>query len=539
MKVDEAAGRRARSNFARFSLALAGTLAALGTAEAYRFFAATDRFPPDISGQLRRAEDAVRWRSDQWGPGASLTWEIASDPDFAPLFGSAAGALPYFREALAQWSEIPSADLSWSVSPSVGPPVSDQSPEDGRNTFYIDAESPAGGYALLWMKRESANDRWELVECDFILGSWVLDAKPDLLEGMRAEATAVITHELGHCLGLAHAGSASVTGRARQELFRPPPEPQPTAYQHPRDPSMSYGFARLESPFISADDITAASLLRPAAGWRAGTGEISGTLRAGGEPAPWVHVWAVPVGSEDPLWNRVGAFSNENGEFAIEGLDPGEYFLWAHPLVRQAAHGLLLTNGAPVDLDDTLMGYPVRVSAGQTAGPVAIAMRIGRTGRRPPDHGRAAPNPGSSVAGGASPCSGVRVSATRPYPADGPHAASEPSFLLGGDAWFTSVLTMEWTPASQGVAFDWTGLYRNWQYELGLGRIVYINPPRAGSPFLDLSLPRWNVERTGSGVRHTVEIVWPESAEAGLRFRGGSCRGERTVVCTRNGCGLR
>lgn len=518
---------------------LVATLTALGSAEAYRFFSATDRFQPTFSGKLRGAEEAVRWSSEQWGPGTSLTWEIASDDDFSALFGSAAGALPFFREALAQWSEIPGADLSWTAASSVGAPVSEESLQDGRNSFYIDAQSGAGGYASLWAERESANDPWELVECDFALGNWVMSPDPNLLEELHAEAVAVITHELGHCLGLAHAGSLSVTGRESQELFRPPPEVQPTAYLHPKDPSMSYGFAPRERPFISADDITAASLLRPAAGWRAGTGDISGTLRAAGAPAPWVHVWAVPVGSEDTLWDRVGAFSDENGEFVIEGLDPGDYFLWAHPVVRQAAHGLLLTNGAPVDLDDTLVGYPVRVGAGQTAGPVPIDLRIGRAGRAPPDHGAAAPNPGSSVAGGASPCSGVRVSATRPYPADGPHAASEPGTLLAGDAWFSAVLTMEWTPASAGVVFDWTGLYRNWQYEVGLWRVVYITPPRTGSPFLDLSLPRWEVERAGGGVRHTVEIVWPESAEAGLRFRGGSCRGERTVVCTRNGCGLR
>ena len=541
------AGRRERGaraadflRLGRVAAAAAGALLALGSAEAYRFFAGTDRVQPFLSGSLRGAADAVRWSSESWAPGATLTWEIASDPDFADLFGGADRALPYFREALAQWSEIPNADLRWSAASSVGAPVAEGSEEalqDGRNTFWIDGESAAGGYASLWVERGGAGEPWELFECDFALGSWVLNPRQDLLEELRAEAVAVITHELGHCLGLAHAASMSATGRRRQELFRS--EEQPTTYEHPFDPSMSYGIARTERPFISADDIVAASLLRPAPGWRAGTGEISGSLRAGGEPAPWVHIWALPVGGDDPLWNRVGAFSDENGEFVIEGLAPGEYFLWAHPVVRQAAHGLLLTNGAPVDLDDTLMGYPVRVSAGQTAGPVVFAMRIGRTGRRPPDHARAAASPGSSIAGGASPCTGVRVSATAPYPADGPHATSQPSQLLGGDAWFTSELTMEWTPASAGVAVDWTGLYRNWQYEFFLQRIVYITPPRSGSPYMDLSLPRWDAERAGGGVRHTVEVVWPESAEAGLRFRGGSCRGERTVVCTRNGCGLR
>lgn len=517
-----------------------GALIVFGSAEAYRFFPGTDGIQPFFSGELRPAEDAVRWSSESWAPGSTLVWEVPQDPDFATLFGGEHGALPHFRTALAEWSNLPNAEISWRAESSVGAAVDERSLQDGRNTFYIHAGHPAGGYASLWVERGSAGEPWELFECDFALGGWATQPTPPNIDPQSrlAEAVMIITHELGHCLGLAHAASYSVSGRVRQQYFRS--QGQSTAFEHPRDPSMSYGIARRATPFLSPDDETAAALLRPAGGWRTTTGNISGSLRAGGAPAPWVHVWALPVGTEDALFRRIGAFSDGNGDFVIEGLAPGEYWLWTHPVIRQNAHGLLTQNGAPVDLDDTVLGYPVRVAAGRTTGGVSLTLRIGRTGREPPTATRPSGNLGSSIVDRwGTPCSGIRVRATRPYPADGPHAASEPDRFLRGDAWYTSELTLEWSAGAADTVFDWTGLYRNWQYATSLGRVVYATAPRSGAPFFDLNLPRWEIERTGGAVRHTLQMDWPASAEAGLRFRDGSCGGERQVVCTVAGCGVR
>lgn len=518
-----------------------GLLILFPPAEAYRFFAGTDRIQPFASGFLRPSEDAVRWSSESWGPGATLVWEIPRDPDFDPLFGGPAGALPHFRTALEQWSSLPDADISWQVRGSVGAPVTEGlGLQDGRNTFYIDAGSAAGGYASLWVERSGPGGPWELYECDFALGSLFAQAPRDgTREATLTHAESIMSHELGHCLGLAHAASFSLSGRLRQEYFRH--VNQPTTLEYPLDPSMSYGIVPQDAPpYLAADDETAAALLRPAAGWRATTGNLSGSLTAGGAPAPWVHVWALPVGSENTLRNRIGSFSDENGDFVIEGLAPGDYWLWSHPLILQGAHGLLTTNGAPIDLDDTVRGYPLRVTAGRTENAGALALRIGRTGREPPSRDRATGTPGSSIVDRwGTVCSGIRARATRPYPADGPHAATAPDRNRGGDVWYASELTLEWGSGAAGALFDWAGLYRNWQYEFALGRIVYVTPPRTGSPFLDLSIPRWDSARQGNSVRHTLEIVWPESAEATLRFRAGPCGGGRSVVCTTGGCGIR
>lgn len=523
------------------SWAALAALAAAGAAEAYRFFDSRGEDAPLRSWRLVGPEEALRWSAAAWGPGASLAWEVAPDPDFEGLFGGASGVLPHLERALASWSDLPSTDITWTAS-LVEDADSESAAVDGRNTFFLDAESGAGGYAAIWSRRNDEDDLWELVECDFTLGRWAARAPQGAADEARriASATATIVHELGHCLGLAHAGTLSLLGRRGQPLLGA--RNQPVELIHPRDPAMSYGYAQRNPAGVPADDAVGASLLRPAAGWWPRTGAIHGRLHAGGDPAPWVQVWAVPTGSDNPLEDRVGGFTDDRGRFRLEGLPPGDYLLWAHPLVIGAAHFLLGANGAPRDLDDTVLGRPVRVGPGQYATGVEIPMRIGRTSRPPPDvPPPSEPAPLAPSEGWSVPCPGIRVRAARPYPVDGPRGASAPEFDLGGDVWLTTEVVVEWAADAEGVVFDWTGLYRDWRMPYWRRRSIRDAPPRAGAPYLDLAIPEWGVADAGGAVRHTLVLDWPESAEAGLRFRSasGACGDRPTFACGPDGCGLR
>ena len=332
--------------------AVAFVSVAHGRVGAYRFF--TEGDGRDREGRLIvGSEDAGRWSPDVLGPGETLVWEIAPDPEFE-VFGGPQGVLPLVEQALAAWSDLPSAAISWRVS--IGDEVDEAAKIDGRNTIFVNREGDFGGNADLWWERSS--NGWEITECDVEFGKEQLAFAEDLLpedldpedlemrqQLFRARSRHVLVHEFGHCLGLSHAAALSAVGR---EVF-------PFGSRrlvHPLDPVMSYGwnFEREEAAFLAHDDVVGASLLWPADGWKRTTGSISGVLDLPGEEAArYAHVWALPVDG-DPLRDRVGAFANRVGAFLIEGLRPGNYALWAQPIMVPSAHIWRVVPGTPFSI---------------------------------------------------------------------------------------------------------------------------------------------------------------------------------------------
>ena len=513
----------------------------------YAFF---DAFPPSSLGGNRIVplEEALRWSPEVWGPRDTIDWEIAPDPDFEVLWGEPSGAVPLTEGALKAWSDLPSAAISWRLA-GVGEEADDYGGIDGRNVFWIDENTGAGGYADIWMDRRSRGEPWTIFECDVTLGPFAATLWADPEDGERYEeeihgrkefARAVLVHEFGHCLGLAHMGAFSPEGRLRVV------DGGFVEHEHPRDPNMSYG--REQPGFtVAADDTVAASLVRPARGWRETTGSVSGTLQlAGGQGDYGLHlvVWAIPWGS-DPLKDRVGVYSRNDGSFLIEGLSPGDYSFWVHPIVTGAVGPAIPFNGAPWDLNDTVFTTPVRVNAGAVTAGVEIPVRIGRASRPRPPAGpslRTSSQSGTVTDRWGSPCPGGRVRAQRPYLADGPRQFQNSSRSLNfGEPWWTTTLEIEESAAAAPVVFDWVGLYRSWVTE-ERGAPIYILPPRSGAAWFDLSIEDWRVQRTQDGWIHSLQIAWPESAEAGMHFRSGAgrpCGTASRVACTFAGCRIR
>ena len=542
-----------RSAVSRKGLLVVLTVACIAVAHgrvgAYRFF--TEGDGRDREGRLIvGSEDAGRWSPDVWGPGDTLLWEISPDPDFELVFGGPQGVVPFVEQALAAWSDLPSAAISWRVS-GIGDEVQKATTIDGRNTFFVES----GGYGLaaadLWWERSS--NGWGVTECDVWFGAdWALI--PERLEGLagedlemyresrRAQLSRTLVHEFGHCLGLVHAAALSVVGR-EVSLFGS------RRLIHPIDPLMSYG-TKLDpvrhelSDHVTHDDVVGASLLRPADGWKRTTGSISGVLDLPGEEAArYAHVWALPVDG-DPLRDRVGAFTNRVGAFLIEGLRPGNYALWAQPAISQIAHVYRLSGYAVFDLQDTVLGRPVRVRAGRTTGGVEIPVRRGRRGRPPPEAVRTPrhSDPGMPIDNRwGNACSGVRIRGEPPFAADGPLWFTQGDRSLRGERWFATRLTVEWSPEAGNAVFDWAGPWRDWEWEWWERDGAQAKPLRGESRlYLDISISDYRIEASGLVTRHTMEIAWPETTEARLRFRSedGACDGEPTVVCNLAGCGI-
>jgi len=106
---------------------------------------------------------------------------------------------------------------------------------------------------------------------------------------------------------------------------------------------------------IDADDISAISELYGVANWMANTGSISGHVAANGNPWNMASVVAIP-----PMGPAVSALTNPDGSYTINGLTPGQYMLYAHPLPPDA----VVSNGAGLALPVDAGGRPFEPSTG-------------------------------------------------------------------------------------------------------------------------------------------------------------------------------
>ena len=352
-----------------FSAACALTLG-LGSndnrAEAYRLYdnGAFDYIVP--------ASQAIQWSADAWAPGSTLVWEIEAGPDWGLLLDYDADDFePFVEAALSAWSGIRTADISWRLA-GVEDLSDDSRFGDSRNRVFFDAASGINGAAALWV-RNHTNATWEIAECDVGLPSYLVDR---LEEGSDAEdlerwAIGFLLRETGHCLGLGRAAQVPASQRLRNSASGDQ-DWHGTAVWSPA-PGMAWWLA----DSLARDDWIGASLLRPRTGWRSATGSVAGVLESDGRPVAYAHVYALRGGSGG-MRDPVGAFSNADGEFLIEGLPPGEYVLWAHPIRFYWLHRPLILGGAETELKDTLALHPVSVTRGRVTSGITITMRRGR-----------------------------------------------------------------------------------------------------------------------------------------------------------------
>ena len=353
-----------------FSAACALTLG-LGSsndrAEAYLFYdnGALDYIVP--------ASGAIRWAADAWGPGRTLVWEIEDGPDWPLLLDHSAEDFGvYVEEALSVWSGIPTADISWRLS-GVVEQLEEPRFGDSHNRVFFDVEDGISGAAAWWIRNRDLQV-WEIAECDVGMPeywlTWLEENEDVDADDLRRWAIRFLNQEFGHCLGLHEPTEFPGSNRLRISTAEDDHDWYWTPVWRPGSVMRSW-----ESP--SPDDQVGASLLRPITGWLSGTGTVAGFLEAEGEPVPYAHVYALrrtPGGMRDP----VGAFANGRGEFLIEGLGPGDYVLWAHPIRYHWHQWPLIQDNAEVDVKDAVLAHPIRVEAGRTTDGITMVMRRGR-----------------------------------------------------------------------------------------------------------------------------------------------------------------
>ncbi len=124
-----------------------------------------------------------------------------------------------------------------------------------------------------------------------------------------------LVHEFGHTLGLQHTLTSAVMSTA---ITRATSKGAP----------------------LAADDIAGISTLYPVAGYAAATGSITGTVTLSGGPINMASVVALSTSGA-----AVSALSNPDGAYRIDGVPPGQYYVYVHPL-PPAAFG----EGAPANI---------------------------------------------------------------------------------------------------------------------------------------------------------------------------------------------
>lgn len=112
-------------------------------------------------------------------------------------------------------------------------------------------------------------------------------------------------HELGHALGLQHTFTSATMSQATTRATTP---------THP----------------VGADDIAGISVLYPNANF-AQFGSISGQITAGGSGVHLASVVAIRDGGD-----AVSAVTNPDGTFQINGVPPGQYYVYVHTMPPDA-----------------------------------------------------------------------------------------------------------------------------------------------------------------------------------------------------------
>ena len=325
--------------------------------------------PPATSATM------ARWSPSVWPAGDTLEWFVsrANWPTDAIQSPEELGAWVQ-RSVFDRFSAISTADVHMRMA---GVREADEAPRptrDGVNTIHLISPEIHGG-TYVYDDWNSETGCVEITESDLAVGwqlAMITDARLARLSW---------SHDFGHALRLQHAATFPVR--------RSSPDPWGWNWEQWRavsgvwslDPVMSYGaaggmIADETGSFLRLDDKIAISLARPRPGWLAGAGTISGRIYADGNPKPFVHVWAL-FQKTDGRMDGVGAFADERGDFRIEGLPAGDYYLWAGPDLEWLANPWFFLEGQG-ELLDVLLPFPVRVVAGRATDGIEINMRSGR-----------------------------------------------------------------------------------------------------------------------------------------------------------------
>ena len=184
-------------------------------------------------------------------------------------------------------------------------------------------------------------------------------------ETSRFDVESIMTHEIGHLLGLGHSaiGETRVNpGGGRTVLGK-------RAVMFP----IAYGSGSIEDRTIEADDIAGITDIYGGGAADSALGSLGGRVTLNGAGVFGAHITAVNISTGE----MVSGFSlTQSGDFAIAAMKPGVYLVRAEPL-DDADIDSFFEEDAPVNLNFrvTYHSKQVAVPAGGSSGSIEIKVR--------------------------------------------------------------------------------------------------------------------------------------------------------------------
>jgi uncharacterized protein (TIGR03437 family) len=246
-------------------------------------------------------------------------------PDQLAPNDSMPGLVSQIRLAASVWSQVPGSDLRLVFGGFF-------SPDTPRSTPAIEIlfdELPPGvlamGGPVARAEITSASSgAFVPIQRSVVILRRDLTDRPSYSDGFFL----TLLHEMGHALGLQHTATSSLMST---DVTRAVTRGRP----------------------LTADDIAGISLLYPARDFASRTGSISGQVwMTTGEGAALASVVAI-----NPGGHAVSALTHPDGTYRIDGLPPGQYFVYVHPLPppELGPYGTVLpvdAAGAPIPASD-------------------------------------------------------------------------------------------------------------------------------------------------------------------------------------------